>query len=169
MQREPTFEPRIYRRYGHHEGLEEGERVELLPDLWIVKIEDRDEWLDRYILDRTARLFSVYVFDRRQHVHICQVTPSYEAYFLGSQYEASRELTDDEREELEEHIRVGDAQTEPVTYFDVADAERWIAKPCREGCLPAEKTGGFKVEGIVSVMTADAIEETREAYCQSEM
>ena len=60
------------------------------------------------------------------------------------------------------------AQTEPVGYFDVADVERMIANPCREGCLPVEKTGGFKVE-VSSVVTADAVEEIREAYCQNEM
>ena len=105
---EQDKEPRIYRRFGKHEGLHEGERVELLPDMWMVKIEDRDEWLDSLILDRTSRAFSVYVLDRRQHFHLCQVTPSYEGYFLGSQYESSRELTDEEREELDDHIRTGD-------------------------------------------------------------
>lgn len=169
VQDEPTFEPRIYRRYGKHEGLEEGERVELLPDMWIVKIEDRDDWLDTMILDRTSRAFSVYVLDRRQHFHLCQITPSYEAYFLGSQYEPSRELTDDERDELEEAIRTGDSNTEPVTYFDVSQVERWLANACREGCLPAGNAGGYKVEGVVSVVTADAVAEIQEAYCQSEL
>src|SRR3990170_2260106 len=45
-------EPRIYRRYGEHEGLREDERVELLPDMWIVKIDEREHWLDPVVLDR---------------------------------------------------------------------------------------------------------------------
>ena len=161
---------RIYRRCdGEHEGLEEGERVELLPDLWLVKIDEREHWLDPAILDRTNRIYGVYVFDRRKHVHCCSFEATYELTFLGSQYDYARELTDEESEELADAIREGDGQCEDVSYWGVHDIDRMTANTFREGCLPAEGNGGMKVEGIVSVITDDAIEEVREAYCQSEM
>jgi len=161
-------EPRIYRRYGKHEGLEENERVELLPDLWIVKLDEREHWIDPMILDRTSRLYGVYVFDRRQHFHQCSFEATHELHFLGSQWETSRELTDTEDEELWEAIREGDGQTEDVSYFGVAEIDRILDTPFREGFLPKDGNGGMPVSGLTSVLADEAIEEVREAHCQSE-
>ena len=162
-------EPRIFRHYsGDHEGLREGERVELLPDMWIVKIDEREHWRDQKVLKLTKRIFGVYVFDRRQHTHCCSFSPSYWLTFLGTQWESSRELTDRETDELDMLIQDGNVQCESSNYFDVAGVERMIAEPCREGFLPAGNAGGFKVE-VKSVVTDDAIAEIEEAYCQSEL
>lgn len=161
---------RIFRNYsGKHEGLEEGDRIELLPDLWIVKIDEREHWVDPMILDRTTRIYGVYVYDKRKHVHCCSFEATYELTFLGSQWEPSRELAEEERDELDESIREGDAQCERVSYWDVHDIDRMVANTCREGCLPAVGHGGYNVDGIVSVTTDDAIEEAEEAHCQSEL
>ena len=165
---ENDCEPRIYRRYGEHEGLREGERVELLPDMWIVKIDEREYWLDPVVLDRTSRVFGVYVFDRRKHVHCCSFEATYECTFLGSQWEYARELTDDEIEDLDERIREGDRDCETVSYWGVHDVDRMLAETCREGCLPKSNAGGFKVE-VTSVVTDNAVAEIEEAYCQSEL
>lgn len=166
---EQDREPRIYRRYGEHEGLEEGERVELLPDLWLVKIDETEHWIDPTILDRAKRIFGVYVFDRRQHVHCCSFEATYELHFLGSQYEHARDLTDAEDEELFDAIREGDLQCEDVSYFAVADIDRMTAEECKEGFLPEGTSGGLKIDGLAAVVTDDAIEELREAYCQAEI
>jgi len=165
---ENNREPRIYRRYGKHEGLEENERVELLPDLWIVKLDEREHWIDPMILERTSRLYGVYVFDRRQHFHLCSFEATYELHFLGSQWETSRELTDTENEELWEAIQEGDRQTEDVSYFGVPEIDRILDTPFREGFLPKEGSGGMPVNELTSVLADDAIEEVREAHCQSE-
>jgi len=165
---ENNREPRIYRRYGKHEGLEEGERVELLPDLWIVKLDEREHWIDPMILEHTSRLYGVYVFDRRRHFHLCSLEASYELHFLGSQWETSRELTDSENEELWESIVAGDSQAENVSYFNVRGINRILDTPFRGGFLPKEGSGGIQVNGLISVTADDAIEEVREAHCQSE-
>jgi hypothetical protein len=161
-------EARIYRRFGEHEGLQEGERVELLPDVWIVKIDEREHWIAPDILDKTARIFGVYVFDRRQVTHCCSLSGSYYLTFLGTQWEESRELTDDEREELDESIREGNCQCESSNYFDERAVDRMIAESCREGCLPTGKAGGFHVD-VTAVVTDDAIAEIEEAYRGSEL
>ena len=165
---ESDREPRVYRRYGEHEGLRENERVELLPDMWIVKIDEREHWLDPVVLDRTNRIFGVYVFDRRKHVHCCSFEATYEFTFLGSQWEHSREFTDDETEDLDERIREGDRDCETVSYWGVHDVDRMLAETCQEGCLPKGNAGGFKVE-VKSVVADDAIAEIEEVYCQSEL
>jgi hypothetical protein len=120
------------------------------------------------ILDRTSRLYGVYVFDRRQHFHLCSFEATYELHFLGSQWETSRELTDTEGEELWETIREGDTQTEDVSYFGVPEIDRILGTPFREGFLPKEGSGGMPVSELTSVMADDAIEEVREAHWQSE-
>jgi len=165
---EHNREPRIYRRYGKHEGLTDNERVELLPDLWIVKLDEREHWIDPMILERTSRLYGVYVFDRRQHFHLCSFEATYELHFLGSQWETSRELTDTEDEELWEAIREGDIQAEGVSYFGVPEIDRILNAPFREGFRPKEGNGGMQVNELTSVMADDAIEEVRESHCQSE-
>jgi len=165
---EQDKEPRIYRRFGNHEGLEEGERVELLPDVWIVKIDEREHWIAPDVLDKTARIFGVYVFDRRQVTHCCSFSGSYYLSFLGTQWEASRELTDDETEALDESIWEGNCQCESSNYFDQRDVDRMIAKPCREGFLPEGSAGGFHVD-VTAVVTDDAIAEIEEAYRGSEL
>lgn len=155
-------EPRIYRRYGCHEGLVEGERVELLPDLWLVKIDETGYWADS-VRERVKRIFGVYVFDRRRYVHCCSCEATYECHFMGSQWESD---TDDES--LWEDIHEGDAQCEQVSYFGARNVERMIADECLEGCLPRGSSGGMKITGIISVTTDDAVGEFREAYCRQE-
>ena len=81
---------------------------------------------------------------------------------------APEKIHDDETEDVDERIREGDRDCESVSYWGVHDIDRMLAELCREGFLPKGNAGGFKVE-VKSVVTDDAIEEIREAYCQSEL
>lgn len=169
--------PSFQRRYGEFVplrddafDLSEG-RIDLLPDLHVVKIDERHHWLDPVILSRTTRLFGVYVFDRRQHFHICSFTPCHELHFLGSQWESPDDLSEADRDDLWDRIQEGDRQSDLITYWDKADIDRFLKVGCTEGWLPPVGTdhGGFRVDGVVSVTTEDAIEEVREAYSQSDI
>ena len=167
-------QPSFLRRYGQFVSADnnpidpEHGRLELLPELFVVKIDEREYWLDPVVLKRTTRILGVYVFDRRQHFHICSVSASHELYFLGSQWEEIEGLSDEEHDDLWERIMQGDGQSDPVTYWDKADIDRMLANICREGFLPTENSGGFTLTGIVSVTTGDAIEEARDAYQANE-
>ena len=147
--------------------LEQG-RVELLPELFVVKIDEREYWIDPVILGRTKRIFGVYVFDRRQQFHICSFTATHELHFLGSQWEEVEGLSDDEHDDLWERITEGDSHSDPVSYWDRWDIDRMLANACRDGFLPNEDSGGFALTGIVLVTAKDAIEEARESYQASE-
>ena len=144
----------------------EGGCVELLPELWIVKIDEREHWLDPEVLAACPRIYGVYVFDRKQRFHLCSFEACYELHFLGSQYEESNELIDDDyrRDEINGRIQKGDAQCELVSYWGKADIERMLQTEIEEGLLPPEgKHGGYRLAGIVSVTTEEAIEEATEA------
>jgi len=168
--------PSFQRRFGEFKFLGDDSfdpmdgRIELLPDLFIVKIDERDYWLDPVVLSRSTRLFGVYVFDRRQHYHICSFTPCYELHFLGSQWDCPNERSDEDRDELWDRIHQGDCQSELITYWDRADIDRFLETRCEVGCLPPMGTdhGGFRLDGITAVTTQDAIEEVQEAHSQSE-
>ena len=163
-------QPSYLRRYGQFVDAEDNPidpeqgRVELLPELFVVKIDEREYWLDPVVLKRTKRIFGVYVFDRRQQFHICSFSASHELNFLGSQWEEIEGLSDEDHDDLWERIMQGDGQSEPVTYWDKWDIDRMLSTTCREGFLPTERSGGFALTGVVSVTTADAIEEARESY-----
>lgn len=155
--------PRIYRRFNEYEGLGDGERVELLPDVWVVKIDERQYWVDEMVL-RCTKIVGVYVVDRRQLTYCCSMTPSYWLHFLGTQWEG--DFTDAEREEIDERVRAGDSESES-NYYDVANIDRILTNECRPGFLP-ETSGGYKIE-VSAVVSDDAIAEVEEAYCQSEL
>ena len=167
-------QPSYQRRYGQFVDADDNPidpehgRVELLPDLFVVKIDEREYWLDPVVLGRTKRIFGVYVFDRRQQFHICSFSASHELNFLGSQWEEIEGLSDEDHDDLWERINQGDGQSDPVTYWDKADIDRMLATTCREGFLPTKANGGFALTGVVSVTTEDAIEEARESYKASE-
>jgi hypothetical protein len=170
-------EPSFIRRIGKFFNADEEEspidedlgRVELLPELCVVKIDERDYWCDPVVLARTTRIVGVYVFDRRQHVHICSFTPCYELHFLGSQWEEIDGLIDEEHDELSDQIIRGDGQSEPVTYWDKHEVDSMLETACQEGCLPSPgRNGGFVLGDIVSVTTEDALAEAAEAYSACE-
>lgn len=143
-------------------------RVEWLPEICIIKINERRHWIDETILKQTTRIFGVYAFNRRLHVHICSFSASYEMHFLGTQYEAIDDLTEKESESLFDAIREGDAQTESICYMDRYEVDSIMENTFQEGWLPEKGNGGCVLSGVVSVTHDEALEEVREAYCQQE-
>jgi hypothetical protein len=166
--------PRFLRRYGKFVAADESTvepehgRVELLPDLYAVKIDERGYWLDPAVLARTKRIYGVYVLDRRQHCHLCSLSASHELHFLGSQWEPVEDLSDEENDDLWDRIMQGVCQSELMTYWDRSDIDQMLMNQYREGLLPSNGNGGFAVTGIKAVTTEDAIEEAIEAYQASE-
>lgn len=162
-------EPFCRREWGDFTPVEGG-GVELLPELWVVKIDEREHWLDPEVLAACPRLYGVYVFDRKQHFHLCSFEPCYELHYLSSDYTLVDEVQDDDYRlsEIDDKIREGDCQSEPVTYWAAHDVDRMLETEIRGGCLPPEgKHGGYRLTGIVAVAYEDALEEAREAHSSS--
>lgn len=164
-------EPLCRREWGEFTSVEGG-KVDLLPELWVVKIDEREHWLDPKVLAACPRLYGVYVFDRKQHFHICSFEPCYELHFFGSDYTLIDEVQDDDSRlsEIDDKIREGDCQCERVTYWGVLDIDRMLETEIREGRLPPEeKNGGYRLHGIVAVTYEDAVEQAREAHNSSSL
>lgn len=164
-------EPRFYRNgpRGECEGLTDGDVIELLPDMAIVKLEERDYWCDEWILERTTAIYSVYAIDRRQHHHLCSFEANYEAYYLGTQYDEVEGLSDSDHEQLWERINEGALANELYSYFSASDIDSVLKNVCREGWTPANgKSGGYAIETGM-VRTEDAYRYCQEANCGSEL
>lgn len=150
----------------------DGGKVELLPELWVVKIDEREHWLAPEVLESCPRLYGVYVFDRKRHVHICSFQPTYELHYLGSDYTLIDDVQDDDYRlsEIDDKIREGDCQSEDVTYWGAHDIDRMLETEIKEGCLPPEgKHGGYRLTGIEAVTCEDALEEARESHHSSSL
>jgi hypothetical protein len=120
----------------------------------------------------TKRIFGVYALDRRQRFHVCEFCPSYELYFVESQYEETEEVAEDEskREELNQMVLEGDRDTEPVSYMHVADIEPMFqrGRRCRPGWLPrSDHGGGYRLRGLRAATWDGVMEGIGEMLCNS--
>lgn len=97
--------------------------MQVQPDYWLVKVDERGFWNGDEILGRTTDIHGVYAFDRNLHVHICSLTPTYEMHFLGTDYEETEDLSEEEREGLNCLILENDC-SEAVTYMNARDVEK---------------------------------------------
>jgi hypothetical protein len=96
------------------------------PDWRYLVLDETRNWLVPELIEKCGRIFGIYIFDITLGVHICDMSPSYELYFLRS--EPQRTPDDDrEREEVLDQIMDGDRGTDPVTYIychNVRNAEQ---------------------------------------------
>ena len=144
-------------------------RVQLLPDVCIVKIPERHNWCDD-VQSLTTRLFGVYALNRRLHFHLCEFPASYELWFLETQYEETPKVAADEakRDELNQMVLDGDVQTDRVTYWHIADIDPLFRRNrrCRPGWLPRSgRGGGFRLRGLTAVTWDGVMEEIGEMRC----
>jgi hypothetical protein len=154
----------------------DGDRIQLLPKMFVVKQDETalydEDWLRQY---RFRRIIGGYVFNRRRVVHVCEITPSYEREFFGSQCELDLSEDDPNFEELrevaEEELRSADAGTEQFGCMHCSDVDGLLETAIKEGCLPPEGIagGGYPITGLVSVTEDDAIEEIREGLCNGDL
>jgi hypothetical protein len=148
-------------------------RMQLLPDVCIVKVPDRDYWCDE-VQALTKRIFAVYALDRRQHFYLCEMCASYKLWFIEHQYEATDDVDQDEdkRNELYESILDGGRYEEPVIYEHRCDIDRMFGRGrrCRPGYLPSHnRGGGYRLRGLRSVTWDGVMEELFESRCNSDL
>jgi hypothetical protein len=130
----------------------------------IVKLDETEYWTSPLLAG--VRVFGVYVFNRRNHHHLCSLEANYELNLLGYQWDCEDydSLTDEQREALDELMREGLRDSEQFSYRAVKDMDRVLETEIKQGWFPPEgKSGGFKVE-VSAVVHADAIEELTELY-----
>lgn len=79
----------------------------------------------RYCQSNLVReLRSVFLLDRNEHVHACELTPSYRCIHLYTDVVCDLELSDEERESLQEKYG---SEPQDDRYVHAGDVERIIA------------------------------------------
>jgi hypothetical protein len=153
-----------------------GDRIQLLPEMFCLKEDETEYWDEAFRTQhKIKRIFGVYVFNRRKAVYACEMTPSYERRFFGSQWEPCDDFEDDDysskAEKIDDAIRDGNRGTEEWSYMHCSDVDRTLETEIKEGFLPPEGKagGGYKITGLVSVTEEDAIEEIREGLCNADL
>jgi len=95
------------------------------PEFWLIKLEERSNWSED-IQAKTASIYSVYLYDRNRHTHVCDINPSYEMLWLYTGHEETDFISDDEeaRTALSEEIRYNQGSSEDNDYYKlVSDIE----------------------------------------------
>lgn len=150
-----------------------------IPELWVVKIKETEHWNKAFVKENKIKnIYGVYAFNRKKHVHACELTPSYEFNYLEKQVvmvDEDKEMNEDEQEEYErirdiaeDEVRAASVQDDNVIYHHVRNVEDWIKNPkCkiteRCGALPKNNIGLYKVENIDALEDGkDLIEEMYE-------
>ena len=77
--------------------------MEILPNYHWIKVEETKHWKREFLasIGPDAKMFSIYIFDRNSSTNCCELTPSYALYRAGTFFTTSRNLTEEEREALE--------------------------------------------------------------------
>lgn len=96
------------------------------PNFWLIKIDERPYWVNSTVLERTTANYGVYAVDRNSCTRLCEITPSYALFFVANVYEEVPDLTEEQREELDELVMTGGDYSEPVTYMHVRTVEKLI-------------------------------------------
>lgn len=86
----------------------------------VTRIDDHDEdTLNRF---RLKRELSAYVYNPKQPVHCCEVTPSYELNYAFSILVFQDDVTDEQREAIEEELST--VWNEPVIYVHCSGIDK---------------------------------------------
>lgn len=125
-------------------------------DVWLVAlVDDRvRHWADEEDAPFLTRLTSVYLYDRNQVTHCCELTPSYCLYWLYDyvDFKDAVELSAARREKLQE--RYESPPDSSVTYVHCHDVERLDNDRSRsyvhgEEVLPEDVTYDDALEGLL--------------------
>lgn len=95
---------------------EHNTQAEVKPRYCVLKLDETQNWLDQGLVSRAKRILGVYLFDANLHVRCCEFTPSYECYFVESQFD-NPDLPDRDADWLCVDLMAGDDCAEPVRYF----------------------------------------------------
>jgi hypothetical protein len=85
-----------------------------------------DHWNIPEVIDKIENIETVYLFDKRVHVHCCELTPSYELWPVETRINLKAEHTDNEklREETDEIARRW--ADDEIRYVHVHTVDGWM-------------------------------------------
>jgi hypothetical protein len=102
------------------------------------------DWMTKH---GVAKVYDVLVYDPERRVHCCSLTASWELVPVYHTYDSARDLSDDEREEIEQEMMRWDLNIEywdndPSTVGATRDLGEWTcddADECESGAIERER------------------------------
>ena len=139
--------------------------------LVVVKLEETDFWTALDKPPELGRLFGVYVADLSRRVHCCEMTASYELWFVETEFEGGAgypHLEDKDQEACQDYVMDGDRHTDGVSYVHChqVDALSVIdgGLPVGHGCVIDLRTDDANTEDDYATVMEDAASEVMANY-----
>ena len=107
-----------------------------VPKFHSIKMDDTVYWDKEFVksLGEGSKIISTYIYDANHVVHCCEITPSYELYYAGTDFFPTKELSDEENQETFEKIMEGESDAEPAIYMHCSFVEKYYdSKPVSAG------------------------------------
>ena len=92
----------------------------------VIAMNDTESWTLPEKFQGKVKIYSRYLYNPNEHTYCCELTPSRELRFLGSEwvYNEGIEFSDDEVEQLYEILLEGDTQTDDIIYMWSMNADK---------------------------------------------
>lgn len=90
------------------------------PEYCIIKIPSLLHWCDR-VKALADEVYEIWAFDRNLHVHVADLSPSHELYFLGYDEAPKLEISEQELEELGDLINDAEVRLHDYMYVCIID------------------------------------------------
>jgi len=113
-------------------------------DFYVIALDETRNWNLEGLDPAVLKVEAVYLFDRNQHTHLCEITPSYTLYHVEDRA-AYADNTPNEVIDLVDGLIMAES-SEPVTYYHASDIDKLIGKVPTYHC--GSPYGMLQFEGV---------------------
>lgn len=96
------------------------------PDFYVIALDETRNWNLEGLDPAVLKVEAVYLFDRNQHTHLCEITPSYTLYHVEDRAVYADNTPDEVIDRVDGLVMA--ESSEPVTYYHVSDIDKLIGK-----------------------------------------
>jgi hypothetical protein len=99
------------------------------PDWRYVKIDETKYWGDNSPAKLLGKkLVATYAYNKNSVTYCCSLTPSYWMLYLGTEAQYDEELTEEQRELIDDNIREAESEDQ-CNYYDCSCVDKMESKP----------------------------------------
>lgn len=105
-------------------------KPEIKPDYHWIRFDNTKHWNAMFLVEigPDAKIISTYVFNHNSATHCCELTPSYELHLAGTEFKTSREMSDAERDEIDEKINGAIGESDLIEYHHCSTIDGYREK-----------------------------------------
>lgn len=136
----------------------EPEERTILPDLYVVKKDITDYWIED-IREKAGKIYGIYLVDKSQETHVASLQANYYLYWLYNEVENYENFNEDELVEIENYNGNNDDPNEYVSVNTKFDDEMKIdwAEEELEKALESEEDYNNLIEDVIEYLLGNHI------------